>query len=192
MKKYVKAGITTLIVIALIVGCYYFVAHRDEKAAEDDVEITQVHEVLSKRLDTTYPPTPREVVKFYNRIIECAYGSEYDSAQFGQLTDQARKLLDDELLENNPQSDYKMRLQKEVDAYKDNSAQIIQTRVCDSADVQFEEIEGRKCAYVDASYFIKEGKGEFTKTYQSYLLRQDAEGKWKILAYHLTNAKDDL
>lgn len=192
MKKNVKMVLSAVIVIVMIVGCYYYMSHRETTAAEDDVEITQLQQVLSKKLDTSYPPTPREVIKFYNRIIECAYGSEYDSKQFDQLADQARKLMDEELLENNPQDTYKSQLQQEIAAYKENSQKILQTKVCDSDEVDFREIEGRKCAYVQATYYMKIGKGDFSRTYQSYLLRKDQDGNWKILAFHLAEAEEDM
>ena len=192
MKKYLKMGITVLLVVALIVGCYYYMAHRKTIAAEDAVVITQLQQVLSKQLDSAYPPTPREVVKFYNRIIECAYGSEYDADQFDQLAVQARKLMDEELLESNPKDTYKSQLQQEVASYKEDSIRILRTRVCSSDDVRFREIEGRKCAYVKATYFMKQGKGDFSTIYQSYLLRQDRDKNWKILAFHLAEADEEL
>lgn len=191
MKKYVKMGISALLVVALIVGCYYYMTHRRTTAAEDDVEITQLQQVLSKQLDSTYPPTPREVVKFYNRIIECAYGSEYDANQFDDLTVQARKLMDEELLESNPKDTYKSQLQQEVASYKEDSIQILRTRVCSSDDVRFREIDGRKCAYVKATYFIKQGKGDFSTINQNYLLRQDKDRNWKILGYHPAEADEE-
>lgn len=191
MKKYLKMGISALLAVALIVGCYYYMTHRSTTAAEDDVEITQLQQVLSKQLDSAYPPTPREVVKFYNRIIECAYGGEYDANQFDELTVQARKLMDEELLESNPKDTYKSQLQQEVTSYKEDSIQILRTRVCSSDDVRFREIDGRKCAYVKATYFMKQGKGDFSTIYQSYLLRQDKDRNWKILAYHLAEADEE-
>lgn len=191
MKKYVKMGISAAIVIVLIVGCYYYMTHRETKTAEDDVEVTQLHQVLAKQLDSSYPPTPREVIKFYNRIIECAYGDEYDEQQFQKLTAQARKLMDEELLENNPPETYQTKLQAEVASYKEESRKILKTRVCNTDEVTFREIGGRKCAYVQATYFMKQGKSDFFKTYQSYLLRQDSDKNWKILAFHLADAVDD-
>lgn len=191
MKKNLKTVLGAVIVIALIVGCYYYMSHRKTTAAEDDVEITQLQEVLSKKLDSSYPPTPREVIKFYNRILECAYGGEYDEAQFDRLINQARKLMDEELLENNPQDTYKSQFQQEISSYKEKSQKILQTTVCDSDEVDYREVEGRKCAYVDAAYFMKAGKGDFYKTSQSYLLRKDQNGCWKILAYKLISSNDD-
>lgn len=190
MKKYIKMGIPAVLVVMVIVGCYYYMTHRETVPAEEDVEITQLQQVLSKQLDHAYPPTPREVIKFYNRIIECAYSGEYDAEQFEKLMAQARKLMDEELLQNNPQDLYKKQLQQEIASYQENSVKILQTRVCNSDEVRFREIEGRKCAYVQAIYFMKQGKNDFIKTYQDYLLRQDSNKEWKILAYHLTQAEE--
>ncbi len=190
MKKYIKTGIAAAVVIAMIVGCYYYMTHRETKAA-DDVEVTQLDQVLSRQLDQSYPPTPREVVKFYNRIIDCMYGGDYDSEQFEKLTGQARKLMDEELLENNPDDTYKNQLIAEVASYDKESRKILQTSVCNSDEVRYKEIEGKKCAYVRAAYFMKEAEGSFFRTYQEYLLRQDKDKNWKIVAYHITSAPEE-
>lgn len=190
MKNYLKLGLIVVIAVALIGGYYYYLSHRNAKAPEDSVEITELDEIISKQLDSDYPPTPREVVKFYNRIIECVYADGYDEEQFDQIIGQARKLMDDELLEENQLEDYKKQLQEEIQTYKNNSQQIIQTTVCDSDEVEKKEIDGRKCAYVKATYFLKSGKGQFEKTFERYLLRQDDKGNWKILAYYLINGEE--
>lgn len=51
-------------------------------------------------------------------------------------------------------------------------------------------MNGAECAYVTASYFVK-GKDGYTKTYQQYVLRQDEDGKWKILAYEVVKGNGD-
>lgn len=190
MKNYLKLGIVVVIAVALFGGYYYYLSHREAKAPEDDVEITEMDEILAKQLDSDYPPTPREVVKFYNRILECVFGTEYNDAQFDKLIGQARKLMDEELLEGNPLDTYKSQLQEEITSYKANSQQIIQTTVCDSDEVEKKEIDGRKCAYVQATYFLKSGQGQFEKTYERYLLRQDDGGSWKILYYGLIDGEE--
>ncbi len=190
MKRALKSIIVAVIMVALIGGYYYYLTHREVNTSEDHVEVTEFDKVLSKKLDTAYPPTPREVVKFYNRIIECAYGEKYDDKQLEQLMGQARTLLDEELLANNPIDTYKTNLLDEVTFYKDNKQKIIQTRVCNSDEVTFETINGKKCAYVTASYFIKDGKGKFVRANEKYLLRKDDNDQWKILAYRLINSKE--
>lgn len=188
--KYAKSVIIVVVMVALIGGYYYYLSHRDTKTADDDVNITQLDEVILKQLDNAYPPTPREVIKFYNRIIECAYSDQYDDAQFNQLVDQARKLMDAELLEANPLDNYKGQLQAEIASYKKSKKKIIKTGVCAADEVIFREIDKKKCAYVEATYFLKEGGGDFSRTYQRYLLRKDQDDNWKILAFYLTDGEE--
>ncbi len=188
--KHAKTAIVIIAAVIIFGGYYFFLSHRNAGSAEDNVEVTELDEVLSKSLDSAYPPTPREVVKFYNRIIECAYGSEYSDEQFNQLAEQARKMIDEELLEENPLESYKSQLQKEIASYKENSQKIIRTDVCAADEVEKRNIENRECAYVLATYFLKTGGSQFDRTYQRYLLRKDADGKWKILAFYLANGEE--
>ncbi len=188
--KYLKPIITVIIAVLLITGCYYYFTHRETKTADDDVDVTELDKVLARQLDSNYPETPRGVVLFYNRIIECAYGGGYSEEQFELLIGQARMLMDEELLENNPLDTYKLQFQEEIAQYKEKSQKIIRTGVCDSEEVEYEEINGEECAYVTATYFIKTGKNHFTRTYESYLLRKDGKSNWKIVAYHLTSSDD--
>ena len=55
-----------------------------------------------------------------------------------------------------------------------------------SNDVEYKEVDGDDCAYVKASYFIKEGNA-YSRTYQMYVLRKDADGNWKILVFYQVN-----
>ena len=69
MKKsgVIKAVITILIIL-LIVGAYYFFTTQRRTSVEDTVELTEIQKLITKNLDANYPATPREVVKYYNRI----------------------------------------------------------------------------------------------------------------------------
>ena len=44
-------------------------------------------------------------------------------------------------------------------------------------------MDGASGALCEASYFIKKGTKEFTRTYQQFLLRKDGSGNWKILGF---------
>ena len=44
-------------------------------------------------------------------------------------------------------------------------------------------VDGRECAYVKTSYFIKEG-ADYSKTHQMYVVRKDEDGNWKILVFY--------
>lgn len=184
MKKYAKIIGISILCIALIVGYYYYLSHRDKKDVENNTKVGEVQEVLLKDLDKDYPPTPREVVKFYNRILTCYYNEEYDEDQFEALAEQARKLMDQELLNNNPKDIYLSSLKAEVEQYKERKQTLADTTVSSSSEVEFKTVDGQECAYVTASYFSKEGNS-YTRTYEEYVLRKDADKNWKILGYQL-------
>ena len=189
--RYVKIAVVAVVCLLVFGGYFFYLNHRSSGLSEGDVEVTAVQEVISKQLDTAYPPTPREVIKFYNRILECMYGEKYTQKQFDQMADQARKLMDDELIAGNPEQEYKKQLQEEVTEYKEDSQKIIQTTVCDSDEVEYVKLEGKECAYVESSYFMRKGKGKFMRTYERYLLRKADDGKWKILAYYLMQGNEE-
>lgn len=182
-KRNVIRVIAALVIIGLIVGLYYYFSVHKRASVEDAVELTEVQKVITKDLDTNYPATPREVVKYYNRIIECFYNETYTDDELYDLGDQARKLFDEELLENNPREDYFDALKAEIEDYRERSKTIRSSSVCDSNDVEFQTVDGRECAYVQASYFTNENNS-YDRTYQMYVLRKDDEGKWKILVFY--------
>ena len=98
---------------------------------------------------------------------------------------QARGLMDDELLANNPLDTYRSSVKDEIANYKKRDREIRQSSVCDSDDVLLKTDPNNddELAYVTATYFVKEKK-EFTRTYQMYVLRKDDAGRWKILTYY--------
>ena len=182
-KRNVVRVILALVVIGLVVGVYYYFTVQRRASVEDAVELTEVQKVITKDLDANYPATPREVVKYYNRIVKCFYNETYTEDELYELGDQARKLFDEELLENNPRESYFDALKADIEDYRESSKTIRSSSVCDSNDVEFQTVDGRECAYVEASYFTNENK-DYARTYQMYVLRKDDEGKWKILVFY--------
>lgn len=179
-----KAGIflAALICICVVLGGFYYVNDKKKTTAEDNTKLTEVEKVITKNLDSSYPKTPREVVKFYNRIITCYYANQYSEEQLNQLVDKAQELFDDELKQNNPKERYLLAVKTDVEKYESESKTISQSNVCDSNDVLYKTVDGDDLAYVTASYFIKEGTS-YSKTYQEYVLRKNDKGQWKILGY---------
>ena len=142
-----------------------------------------MQKLIKKNSDENYPPTPREVVKLYNRIITAYYKEEYTIDELSKLADQTLKLFDDELLAVNDKESYFMALKADIDDYARSDRYIAQSSVCDSRDVLTKTIDGDEIAYVTSSYFVREGTN-YAKTYHMYVLRQDDEGKWKILVFY--------
>ena len=132
MKKQIRMIIVGLVCVALVVGYYYHLSHRSTKTAEDTTELTAITKITTKNLDTSYPQTPREVIKLYNDILKCYYNEDCTEDEIRALGAQARKLMDDELLQNNPEDQYYSALMTDIQNYKDAGKTINTTDVCDS------------------------------------------------------------
>lgn len=183
MKQKIIRTIVGALAVALIVGGYYYFSVQKSTSVEDSTTLTEVQKVITKNLEENYPATPREVVKQYNRILNCFYNEEYTQEELYELGDQARLLFDKELLDNNPREDYFNALKADIASYQAESKTIMSSDVCDSNDVHYQTIDGDECAYVTASYFLEEDK-TYNRTYQMYVLRKDEDGNWKILVFY--------
>lgn len=180
-----KTGIVVaaILIIALLVGSFYFYSRRQSKASVDDKGVTEVEKLITKDLDSNYPKTPREVVKLYNRIITAYYAESFKEQELEKLTKQAWKLFDEDLQANNPVATYYASVTADIENYKAISKMITQSDVCSSEDVTYKTDGEDKIAFVTTSYFIKEGK-DYSRTYETFVLRKDAAGRWKILVYY--------
>lgn len=179
-----KTGIILIgvVCIGLVVGYYYYLSNKD---TSDSTEVSEVQKVILKDLTgKSYPATPREVIKLYNRIICCYYNEEYTEDELHKLADQARMLMDKELADNNPADQYYLQVETEVESYREKGKKINNASVCSSNEVEYGTIGEAECAYVTSSYFVR-GDDGFEKSSQKFILRKDAEGKWKILAFEL-------
>lgn len=182
-----RGGVILLILLAaLIVGAFALVAYRTPKSAEEATEVSEKDELMSKNIAANYPATPREVMKLYNRYMLCLYGvegSELKDEEVRALGTKMREMYDEELLGANPEEAHLQSLQQEIAAFRNDSKVMIQANVCDSNEVDYIDVDGASGALLEASYFVKKGSKEFTRTYQQFLMRKDDSGNWKILGF---------
>lgn len=185
MKRRIGIVVLALLCTIVVCGSYWLLKSKVRVHPDETGDLTKVEKLVARDLDNDYPATPREVVKLYNKIILSYYSEDYTDDQFEGLLTQARTLMDDELLANNPLDEYRTSVGDEIANYKKRDREIRQSSVCDSDDVllKTDPDTGDEIAYVTATYFVKE-KNEFTRTYQMYVLRKDDAGKWKILTYY--------
>ena len=82
-----KTGIVilTIALIAAICGSFYVVNDKSKRANQKEKVLTEVQRITTKDLDKNYPQTPREVVKFYNRIVKCYYGMQYSDEELSLI-----------------------------------------------------------------------------------------------------------
>ena len=184
--KNAKYVIVAIACICLICAGFFFFSKGN---AENEKQLTEIEKVIVRNLDTNYPKTAREVVKFYNRIVKCYYGDKPTEKQLNGLVDQMLCLMDEDLLMVNPRDVYYNSVVSDIQHYKNNKKQLVNTDVCDSNDIKYVtdikdgETEKDELAYVNASYFINED-GKFGYSYQQFVLRMDEMGRWKILAFY--------
>ena len=181
--KFIIIGIACICLIC--VGFFFF----SQKNATTEKELTEVEKLIVRDLEDNYPKTPREVVKFYNKIITCFYGGEIKDAEVEKLADQMLLLLDEDLLVVNAREEYMDSVKADIEKYKKENKKVVSADVCDSNEVKYVDdvkegtSEVDKIAYVNASYFVNTD-GTFAYTYQQYVLRKDDNGRWKILTFY--------
>lgn len=187
MMKNVKYVIIGLACICLICIGFYFVSQGN---TTDEENLTEVEKIILRDLDSNYPKTPREVVKFYNKIISAYYGGEeVTDEQLEKLVDQMICILDEDLLLVNPRDEYYQSVVSDIASYKEQNKKVVSTTVSSSNEVKYVTdvkdgtTEKDELAYVNTSYFVNTD-GEFAYTYQQFVLREDEDGRWKILVFY--------
>ena len=186
MRKVLRIGIAIICMVSLVVGYYAYLSRRNAATSvQDNVELSEVQAIISKDFAKEYPATPRSVVKWYNRIITAYYSEEYTQEELEKMADQARVLMDDELLKYNPRDTYLASLTLEIEDFRNRSRTIVSSTVSDSNEVQYKKVNGYDCAFLSTYYFIREGSS-YDRTYEDFCLRKDSNGNWKILTWRLS------
>ncbi len=180
-----KKIIIVIVLVALVGGYYFYLSNYHDK--QEEMMVTAVQDVLLRNLDDDYPPTPREVLKYYSDITKCLYNEEYTETQLEQMADKLLALYDEELAANNPRDQYIMDLKKEVKEFAENNYTIASYTTSKSTDVEEFTEDGRKCARMYCTYSVKAG-ANYTSSKQVFILRRETEtGRWKILGFELVN-----
>lgn len=180
----VKNIIIAIIIIALIVGYFLYLSNKASKTPEKEVVVTAVQNVLMRNLDNDYPPTPKEVVKYYSELTKCIYCETYTDEQYEELVDKMLGLYDSELAEINPKDFYMLTLKSDIDSFKKDNKAIISYTPSSSIDVETSVINGRECAKLYCTYKIRVGT-EYINSREVFELRKDSQGHWKILGFKL-------
>lgn len=182
----IRVSIMCIVMASIIVSFYYQLSHRlssSEEKVKTDNELTIC---LTQDFVSNYPSSPKDVVRWYNRIITLFYSEKLKNSEVETLCDQVRALLDKELLAENPRDVYISSVKQDIQLYKARNSKIIEHDEGTNDDVVFAtSLDGDNMAYVESYYFTQESN-QYVSTYQTYCLRRDGSGKFKILAFNLT------
>ncbi|MCM1089323.1 MAG: hypothetical protein NC092_00125 [Butyrivibrio sp.] len=180
-KSTTRVTIIIVILVVAVVGYYAYLANRSRsERAEEAMSVVQT--ILSRDLSRDYPPTPKEVIKYYNEIFIAYYNEECSEEDIEALGLKARELYDDELLAANEVGGYLINLQDEVKAGRKNERRITSPNVASSVNVELFKEDGYEFAKLQCDYTILES-GQKYPTTQMYLLRKDADKRWKIYGW---------
>ncbi len=185
MKRFkgTRGLICLAIAILLIVGYYYYLSNRETKIPkEETVEISPVQNLLLEDLENHYPPTPKEVVKYYCEVTKCLHNDELTEEQVEALAQKIQEIYDDELIQNKPQNEYLADLKSEISMFKENKYSISNYAVSASTDVEYYDKNNYSFAKLDAIYYIRVNTNIQTLN-DVFLLRKDEKGHWKIFGW---------
>lgn len=180
-----KTAIIIVVLAALIGGYYFYLSNKTE--TPEETKVSAVQDVILRDLDKNYPPTPKEVVKYYSELSKCLYNEKYSTEEFEQMADKMLALYDDELLEANPRDQYLMDLNSAISDFRKQDYSITTFTPSQSTDVEESVVKGRECAKLYCTYTIKSG-ASYSTSLEVFELRKDQAGHWKILGFQLASS----
>ena len=181
MKKLI---VSFVLIVALVLGFYYYLSNIREQSSsgEDQVRASRVTEALNRNLDARYPPTPKEVIRFFADITQVLHNENYTKQDFEALGAQLYRLYDEELLEINPWEQYLKDLRDEVDSYRGRNYVISSFLVSSATDVIYFQEDGHDYAHLHCLFTMRRGMDVYSLDHQ-FLLRRGENGRWKILGW---------
>ncbi len=189
MKDKKSSKMIGMIVLAgvIVLGVFLALNRRpdDSVFTKDNKTNTEAQNILAKDIDRNYPATVREVVRLFSRISKCYYNEEISEKEFKELAAMQQKLFDEEFLEINPLEDFTNELYAEIQVAKKNKESMVVYAVQKQSSVNTWNDGENNFSSIIASFTMT---GEtYTKTYEEFLLREDADGRWKIVGWRLTD-----
>ena len=184
-QKTIKLIIIGCILAALLVGFYYYLSHKTSRENSEDVgTITKTQQVLLRNLDANYPPTPKEVVKYYCDITQCFYNETNTEEEIRELAMQIQKLYDDDLIANQTQDGYMQNLITDIISMNQQGLVVSSYSTSASTDVEEFSEDGYQWARLYCNFVLRQ-ETTLINTNEQFLLRKDENGHWKIYGWQL-------
>lgn len=185
-----KMGTVIIVLVAVVImGGYYFMNTRTEEPEVASEEMmTLAEELLLRDLETNYPPTPKEVARYYCDISQCFY-EDYSDNVIAELAMKSRELLDDQLVAEQTDEDYLTDLNEERAYFAEKGVTISSYALSPSVDVEYFTEDGYSFASLYCVFSLRE-ETQIVATEQIFLLRQDEDGHWKIFGVALAGDEE--
>lgn len=183
----VKSAIMKSIVLlalgaVVIVGLYFMFVGTKKNPGEEQYNLTAVDEITTTNLEKNYPANPRKVVDLYANIMKVLYKEEYTDGQQDKIFEVLQGIMDDELLAG--QSDFKKSIKNEV-AERKKGDYSISNYIVQNSEPEVLNVSGKKMCNVECLFSLRKGSTGTIANYYQFILRQDEEGRWKILGWQV-------
>ena len=188
-KKLAQLIGTLCTVVVVVLGIFLALNLRKDNSvfSKDSKPNREAQNILAKDVDRNYPATVREVVRLFSRISKCYHNETISEQEFQELVELQRKLFDEEFLANNPLETFTNNLSAEIEAAKSREYQMVNWRVQKQSSVETWQDGDNNFASIIASYTMNAKEEGYTRTYEEFLLREDENGRWKIVGWRLTD-----
>lgn len=181
MRKGPKSVAVFAVMVITVFALYYYLVNKVERQTPE-TETTAVQDVLLRNLETDYPPTVREVIKYYNEIMSCYYSEDPTDEELEKLADKAMELYDGELANYQEKDLYIADLKAEVARFAAEDTVLSYVTLASSTAVDYYTHNGRECAQIRCIYTMRQRTNLMTIK-EIYVLRKDDGGRWKILGW---------
>ena len=189
--KGVKGTIILVILIMMVISYYFYLSNKtvpDKK--EESTQLTVVQSLLLDNLEMQYPPSPKEVVKYYCEITQAFYNETYTDEELTELALKIRELYDDELLANNSQDQYLIDIKTDIQSFRQKKCTISSYTTSTSMDVEYFSADGFEFAKLYCMFTLRQGT-DLRYTTEQFLLRKDDTGHWKIYGWDLADPNEE-
>ena len=189
-KKSTVKTVTIMIVLAGIIFCaFMYFINREDTDSIAETEQSEVEKLLAKDFSKEYPPTAREVVKRFARILKCIYSGEVTTDEVTQLGELILGLYSEELLAVNPYDSYIEQLLNEVEEYSDANRVVISYMVDSGDNTVTWKKDGVDYSRILATFTTQE-ETIFNKSSEEFVLKLDEDGHWKIVGWRIVDKED--
>lgn len=176
-----------LIVIGLIIWGVVSFFNKDEEVDEQASEenlVSVTQQMILRDFEGSYPPTPKEVVRYHAELTKVLYNEIYTDEEFLELALKALTLYDTQFATHKDEAEYLADLKQEIAVYHKNQWVIESYELTDSDDVEYIIRDDQEMAQLFCEYTIKKNVSSSTIN-QSMLLRKNEEGQYKIMGWKL-------
>ena len=187
----IKSVVMIFFAALIVLGMYILLTRNKEKEPKYDESYTlsSVDEITTTDLEKSYPANPKKVVELYAKTMQVLYRETYSADQQLKMINVLAGLMDDELLAN--QGNFTQSMRNEVEERKKEDYSISNYVVL-TKDIDEATVDGRKMCHVDLMYSLRKGTSGTSILKYRYVMRQDNEGRWKIMGWDLApNEEDD-